>query len=365
MSVYKDELRNTWYVSCRYKDWKGETHQKIKRGFKTKRDAADWERQFMLANQSSLDMTLETFAEVYFRDKEMELKERTKSNKKYIISTHVIPYLGNKKMSEITPKDIIAWQKEIQSKDFSDSYLRMVQNQVTSLFTHASKIYDLKENPCKKVKKMGRSDARKIDFWTKEEYDKFIQSYEVGSRLYVLFEILFWTGCRVGEALALTKDDINFNKNQINICKTYYRSKGEDIITTPKTEQSIRTIEIPMFLTNEIKDYINHLYDFPGNERLFPIVHEAVQHTMKYHSEKVGIKKIRVHDLRHSHVAYLIEQGVDPLIIKERLGHKDIKITLNTYGHLYPSKQRSVADMLNNKKNSDDGNHQSSDVTAD
>lgn len=365
MPVYKDGKRDSWYVSCRYKDWKGEAHQKVKRGFDTKREATDWEREFILANSASMDMTLESFTGVYFRDKEMELKDRTINNKRYMIEAHIIPYLGSKRMNEIEPKDIIQWQKEIRGKGFSESYQRMIQNQITALFTHACKIYNLRDNPCKKVKKMGKSDARQLDFWTKEEYDKFIDSYERGSRLYVLFEILFWTGCRVGEVLALTKDDINFTSHQIKITKTYYRTKKTDVISNPKTEQSNRTIEIPGFLTKEIEEYVSHLYDYPGNERLFPIVHEAVQHTLKYHANKVGNKIIRVHDLRHSHVAYLIDQGVDPLIIKERLGHKDIKITLNTYGHLYPNRQRGVADMLNNKKNPDDGNHQSSDNTAD
>ena len=64
----------------------------------------------------------------------------------------------------------------------------------------------------------------------------------------------------------------------------------------------------------------------------------------------IGVKPIRVHDIRHSHVAYLIYQGVEPLIIKERLGHKDIQMTLNTYGHLYPSQQKKVAEMLDNKR---------------
>ena len=125
---------------------------------------------------------------------------------------------------------------------------------------------------------------------------------------------------------------------------------GEDIITTPKTEQSVRTIDIPEFLKNEIADYVSCIYACTGNQRLFPVVAEAVQHKMKRHTEKAEVKKIRVHDLRHSHVAYLIFQGVQPLIIKERLGHRDIKITLNTYGHLYPSEQKKVAELLNSMK---------------
>ena len=96
----------------------------------------------------------------------------------------------------------------------------------------------------------------------------------------------------------------------------------------------------------------------PDDERLFPIVQEAVQHKMKRQITKAGVKNIRVHDLRHSHVAYLINKGIEPLLIKERVGHKDIRITLNTYGHLYPNQQRRVADLLDSEKGNspDSGN---------
>ena len=128
-------------------------------------------------------------------------------------------------------------------------------------------------------------------------------------------------GGRVGELLALTKSDIDFQNNQIHISKTYYRMNGEDVITTPKTEQSIRTVDIPEFLKNEIKDYVSRIYECKDHQRLFPMVLEAVQHKMKRNIEKAGVKKIRVHDLRHSHVAYLIHQGVQPLIIKGNKPH--------------------------------------------
>ena len=120
----------------------------------------------------------------------------------------------------------------------------------------------------------------------------------------------------------------------------------KDITSTPKTENSVRVIDIPQFLQMELKDYIKSIYNLEGDDRLFPISARAVQLYMKRHTEKAGVKQIRVHDLRHSHVAYLINQGVEPLIIKERLGHKDIQITLNTYGHLYPTRQKAVAELL-------------------
>ncbi len=359
MPAYKDERRGTWYCQFYYEDWQGVKKKKQKRGFKTKKEALEWESNFKLSANANMDMTLGAFVEIYFRDKDGELKERSIKNKKYMIEAHVLPYFENKPMNSITPSDIIQWQNTMREKGFAQTYLRMIQNQITALFTHASNIYNLANNPCKKVKKMGKADADKIDFWTKAEYDKFIETFEVGNRYYVLFEILFWTGCREGELLALTKSDIDFANNKLHISKTYYRTERKDIITAPKTEQSVRTIDIPEFLKQEIKDYVDKMYELPDDERIFPIVAEAVQHMLKNHADKAGIKRIRVHSLRHSHVAYLINQGVQPLIIKERLGHRDIKITLNTYGHLYPSQQKQVAEMLNQQrqeKSPDSGN---------
>ena len=351
MSVYKDEQRGTWYCMFRYQDWTGKQKQKCKRGFKTKREAKEYEEQFMHTTEADMNMKVGAFVEIYFRDKQGELKERSVKNKRYMIGRHILPYFEQKSMNEITPADIIQWQNKMRDAGYSQTYLRMLQNQMTALFNHASNIYNLTNNPCKKVKKMGKSDADKMDFWTYEEYQKFINTIEVGSRYYVLFEILFWTGMRIGELLAITKNAVDFQENKISVSKTYYRTEGRDVITTPKTEQSVRTIDIPEFLTQEIKEYCDKLYEIPDSERLFPIVGEAVQHKLVRHIKKAGVKKIRVHDLRHSACAYLAHQGVAPMVIKERMGHKDIKITLNTYGHLYPNEQKKVADMLNRRRN--------------
>ncbi len=169
-------------------------------GFETKREALEYERQKKLSSSRSMDMKLSEFMEVYFEDKQNELKDRTMKNKRYMMEQHIIPYFGEQMLSEITASQIIQWQNEMQTKGFSESYLRMIQNQLTCIFTHASRIYDLHTNPCKKVKRMGNSDSRSLDFWTTEEYQRFIQTIEPGTRYYLIFEILFWTGCRIGDA---------------------------------------------------------------------------------------------------------------------------------------------------------------------
>ena len=206
--AYKEKDTKKWTAQWFETNVRGEKKKRRKRGFETKREALEFERNKKLSDERSMDMKLSEFVEVYFTDKQNELKDRTMKNKKYMMQQHILPYFGDQTMSEIKASQIIQWQNEIQKKGYSDSYLRMIQNQLTSLFTHASKIYDLQINPCKKVKRMGNSDSRSLNFWTVDEYKRFIQTMEPGTSYYLMFEILFWTGCRIGD------DDDKIRLNQ-------------------------------------------------------------------------------------------------------------------------------------------------------
>lgn len=350
MAAYRDMKTNRWYVQFYYTDWQGKRIKKKKMGFKTKRDAVEWENAFKNTENTNMSIKLSEFITVYFKDKRVELKERSIRNKTYMMEKYIIPYLGEKAMNKIMPADIIKWQAIIKDMNFKPTYQRMINNQLVALFNHAERIYGLQSNPCKRVKKLGKSDADKLSFWTKEEYDRFISAVDRNSVYYIIFQILFWTGCREGELLALTINDIDFNACTINIDKTYFRIDGRDVITEPKTENSVRVITIPEFLKDEIAEYVARLYKYPTDYRLFDMTDRALQKAFKKYIGLAGVTDIRVHDLRHSHVAMLINEGVQPLLIKERLGHRDVGITLNTYGHLYPSQQKAVAELLNRKK---------------
>ena len=348
MPVYKDEKRNTWYCKCNYRDWLGESKSKMKRGFATKKEALEWERDFLLRESSSMDMKFSDFVEVYFNDKGPRLKQRSIMTKRTLIETKIIPTFGEKKMNEITAVDIIKWQNALLNQEYSPTYLRMIQNQITAIFNHAERFYDLKNNPCKKVDKMGRPNTKELNFWTKEEFDTFIQGFEEGEELYrMIFLILFWQGCRVGELLALTHGDVDLEKGTVSISKTYYRRDKQDFITSPKTESSNRKITIPEFLQKELREFLDRQYGLEPEDRIFPITDRAIQKKMKQKIEELGMKNIRVHDLRHSHIALLIEKGMQPLVIAQRVGHDSVNTTMNIYGHLYPNKQREVADLLN------------------
>ena len=176
--AYREKDTKKWTAQWFETNVMGEKKKRRKRGFETKREALEFERSKKLSSERSMDMKLSDFIEIYFSDKQNDLKDRTIKNKRYMMQQHIVPYFGNQMMSEIKASQIIQWQNEIQKKGYSDSYLRMIQNQLTSLFTHAAKIYDLPVNPCKKVKRMGNSDSRSLNFWTLDEYKQLSKAYD-------------------------------------------------------------------------------------------------------------------------------------------------------------------------------------------
>lgn len=151
---------------------------------------------------------------------------------------------------------------------------------------------------------------------------------------------------RIGELLALTWKDIDMDNNTISISKSYQRINREDVITKPKTPKSNRTIVIFNHLAEIIREYKSHIYKPHANDRVFQCTKHFFEHEIKRICAKSEVKKIRIHDIRHSHASLLIELGFSPLLIAERLGHENIETTLNTYSHLYPNKQVELAEKL-------------------
>ena len=351
MPVFKNEDNGTWYVMARYVNWKGERKQKCKRGFATKREAQEWERMFKLQTSSDLDMSFEAFTELYINDVKNRLKENTWLTKEHIIRTKILPYFGKLKISEISTKEIIAWQNEMlayrdeKKKPYSQTYLKTLHNQLSAIFNHAVRYYELRSNPAAKVGNMGSEEHKEMLFWTKEEYKKF--SFEMMDKpvSFYAFEMLYWCGIREGELLALTPADFNFDKETVTINKSYQRLKGQDVITSPKTKKSNRTIKMPQFLCEEMKEYLGMVYGLKKKDRIFTVTKSYLHHEMDRGAKAAGVKRIRIHDLRHSHISLLIDMGFSAVAIADRVGHESIDITYQ-YAHLFPSKQIEMAEKL-------------------
>ena len=350
MAVYKEG--KTWRVIYRYTDWNGDRRQTQKRGFKTKREAQAWEREQLNKAGSDLDMTFGSFVERYTEDMKTRLKENTWATKEHIIRTKLVPYFGKLRMNAITAQQIIAWQNEMMNhKDekgnaYSPVYLKTLNNQISAIFNHAVRYYNLRENPCKKAGGMGKKKNREMLFWTKAEYLKFAESMMDKPMSYYAFEMLYWCGIREGELLALTPADFDFEKGTVSISKTYNRLNGQDVVTEPKTAKSNRVITMPQFLVDEIQDYLKMLYDVGENDRMFPVTKSYLHREMDRGAKETGVQRIRIHDIRHSHVSLLIDMGFSATAIADRVGHESIDITYN-YAHLFPSKQTEMAAKLN------------------
>ena len=149
--------------------------------------------------------------------------------------------------------------------------------------------------------------------------------------------------------LALTPSDFNFVTKQLIINKSYQRIGQKDMITDPKTEQSNRTISLPDFLCEEIQDFIASLYGITPNMRIFNVTKSYLHHEMDRGCKETGVKRIRLHDLRHSHVSLLIEMGFSAVAIADRVGHESIDITYR-YAHLFPTIQTEMAENLNQER---------------
>ena len=352
MAAFKNKANGTWYVQFRYTDWKGERQQKLKRGFATKKEAQAWEREFLMQKQADVNMTFESFAQLYEKDMKPKLKLNTWLTKESIIQKKILPYFGKRKLSEITAKDVMDWQNAIRGltdakgKPYSPTYLKTVHNQLSALFNHAVRYYGLQVNPAAKAGNMGVEERREMLFWTKEEYLKFIDAMMAKPMLYYAFEILYWCGIREGELLALTPADFDFEKKTLRINKSYQRLQGKDVITTPKTKKSNRVIQMPDFLCDEMQDYFKQLYGLESDSRIFPLSKYALKRGMAFGCKASGVKVIRIHDLRHSHVSLLINMGYSAVAIGNRVGHESVEITYR-YAHLFPTVQKEMADKLN------------------
>lgn len=352
MGAYKDKKRGTWFASARYKNWMGETKRKMKRGFATKREALEWERQFIAKNDGNLEMTFRSFYELYKSNLQNRLRQNTWITKDSIVEKKIFPYFGEMHVCDIKPLDVLKWQNIIMEfrdengMPYSPVYLKTIHNQLNAILNHAVRFYGLDRNPASVAGNMGKEKAGEILVWTQEEYLQFSAVIKDRPASFLAFEILYWCGLRVGELLALTPSDFDFEQSIMSITKSYQRIRGEDIITPPKTDKSIRQVLLPNFLSKEIQQYISGLGKITGDERIFSFTKSYLRHEMCRGCAASSVKKIKLHGLRHSHISLLSDMGIPLVAIADRVGHENTNMTFQ-YAHAFPAVQIDIISKLN------------------
>ena len=350
MPAYRED-NGTWTSKFKYRDWRGEKRQKTKRGFERKKDALDFEAEFKATLVHSADIPFTALVKNYLGDltKNHKIEITTAERKQRAFDKMISPYFGQKPINQITELDVLNWQTWVQQKGFdkfkgvgyAPTYLKSINNELSAMMNYAVRYYRLPYNPCERAGSMGKSSAEAMEIWTLDQFEQFI-GYADKSDARIAFDILFWTGIREGELLALTPADF-LPGPRLDIKKSFAVVNGEHIIKKPKNDPSIRCIAIPQFLYDEVQNYMHGLYGLEQTDRLFTFTKSFLLKEIKRMAHMAGLEPIRIHDLRHSHASLLIEMGFNILMISERLGHKNVQTTWNTYAHLYPDKGRQIA----------------------
>lgn len=241
----KKDPNGTWRIQYRWTDWTGTKKKSQKRGFKTKKEAEEWYAHFMLQQSSDPTMTLADFWEIYKADMEKRLRKTTMKQKEYVMNDKVLPYFGKTPINEITAPMIRKWQGEMMDKGFKPTYLKTIHNQLSAILNYAVNFYDLRSNPCRKAGSMGKSKADERPYWTLEEFQKFSDAIMDKQDSWMAFQILFWTGMRIGD------DDDKIRLNQRKPSKY----KGLSRFGPEKNLQRINKFmkERPIFYKNLIQ----------------------------------------------------------------------------------------------------------------
>lgn len=357
MSVHKDLKTNTWFFRKRIQNIDGSVRNCKRSGFKTKKEALKAEVEFGFDNTTN-NITVSTLWNEYYDYRKNKIKPSTLYSDKIIANKYILPFFGNRQCNSLKLIDIKQWQKNLQEGELSTARVNKICLNFSLLLDFGRNFYNLKDNPVKKVGSIkGQSiKVQKIDIWTKEEFEAFID--KVNSVQYkTLFYTLYYTGLRIGEAMALTFADIDLENKVLSVNKTL--SFGNEnvtgyIVTSPKTRNANRKIDLPNSYIKILKIYIEKLEKdkirYSQSDYIFgiskPLAATTVTRIKNNACKEAGVKQIRIHDFRHTHASMLIEKGVDPLYVKERLGHDDISTTLNTYSHLFKNRRKSIIETI-------------------
>jgi integrase len=356
----KDDSGNYYFTaSLGFDKSTGKRIQKKRRGFKTIREAKEAYAELVAnfgKNSETIQSTMlfeEYFYNLFLPYYKGKVEERTYNNRLSTIKK-TFSYFFKMSISEIKPINVQRWQNQLLDK-YKNSYVRNIFGIFQMSLDRAVVLGLIDKNPAKIIGNV-RKRKDKVEFWTKEEFEKVVATFYIDdfyqNFAFICIWLLFMTGMRVGEATALLWQDVDFEKKELRVSKTlnYKNAKNYEFVE-PKTHSSIRTIELDDDTIGFLWDWKmrqNSLggMDFVLSYNSIPSQKHTIRHIIRRHADLAGVHAIRIHGLRHSHAALLISQKKDALRIMERLGHADVQTTLGTYGHLYPNSLREIANDL-------------------
>ncbi len=359
---YKTSKGTMWYASINYIDpITKKSTQKVKRGFATQREAKQYETDFRAEIQKNgfnpLINPKASFLDVYAAYQRhvecKELRSGTIETKANMINNYIIPYFEKYTIGEIDENVLTSWKNHMRSrttkhnKPLSETYLHSIQAQLNAILNYAVKKGYIKVSPMLDLKNLGSKYANEHEIWTPEEFDKFAFAAMDRPKTYCLFLIYFWCGLRRGEGLGLFVSDVVFEDDGFCYLKVKQSINGKQEVKDPKNDGSKRRLYLPDFLAEELREYIDTLYDPQPTDRLFNVSLKTLYDDFNAACKAAGVKRIRIHDLRHSYASMLINsKRYSSVDVAHQLGHSSANITMRTYAHMMEPTKLDVAQTL-------------------
>ncbi len=361
---YVKKEGSSWYFSTDVgKDpITGKRKRKKQRGFKTKREA---EKALALIEAEVYKGTysepsnehLSVHLSNWYMVKKNSVGFQTAETYKGYIKNRIVPYIGHYQLSKLTASVLQNYVNELKEEGLSSATIKKIYNILKGALDHAVNMDLLPVNHITKIQlpKIIKNDLK---VWDTSQLQLFLEHIK-GERLYPAFYLAITTGMRKGEFLGVRWKDIDFQNGIVYVRQTLSKD-GKRLIPGAKTEASIRSIK----LTRECIEVLLQHKPIVENEKLSlgieyvdedlvnctskgtPINPNNFSRTFLRLIKESGLPRIRVHDLRHSHATMLIAGGVNAKVISERLGHSNIKVTLDTYSHVLPSMQEEAANRI-------------------
>lgn len=299
-------------------------------------------------------LTLEDFAKRWLRDYvQLRCRETTYVLYRFLLSKHVIPYIGTARLQRVSPEMLQALYAKLERNGASERLRQMVHVRLHKLFKTAQRWKLVSQNPCDSIDPP-RVPKAPVRYYDVDQAKSFLEAIK-GDRYEALYAVAIGTGMRQGELFALQWPNVDLRAGTISIQFTLQDTGQGPLRRELKTKNSSRMVALPEFALEALRKHRKTtLSDGSSSDWVFsdqlggPLrKSNFIRREFKQAIRRSGLPELHFHGLRHTAATLLLSQGVNAKVVQEMLGHSTVSMTLDTYSHVTPSLQRSAANALN------------------
>lgn len=362
--IYLDKNTNKYYVSTTFLTKDGYEVRKCKRGFETLRDADAWKQnekikisKTELKTEKKKKSKLTKMFEDYINYQSVRIKPTTLRSKKALLNTNFIQYFNNKIINDITPNQIQNYYESIcNNSKIKISSKNAIINEVLLFVEWLDLMEYIDSSVFKKFKrimtKLTDTEEHRGDFLSQDEIKKLLNEMDYstikGKEQRLFYMISVYSGLRLGETLGLTYNDVDFENRSIRVNKQMQQRNNTSVIVPYTKTNQIKYVDIPSELAEHIMEY-KQLTNSSDDDFIITHSRSVIREKLHRDLEKLGIKDVRIHDLRHSYCTMLYDMGADEKYVAKQMGHSSSITSKKTYEHLTEAKnQKNKTNVIDN-----------------